>query len=154
MSLSTGSQNLKDYKVIQKMNNLLKKEVRLPHETMIDHDETHIIEYATHYFSRECDYLSYPAKSYCVAIIYAHLLNFYFGEDFYHVLNDPDLLNSNDYYFKPFAERKDLYDKVLNGIQFNAGAFRLNLELSQIRSTYEYFLEEFSIENDRYMRQT
>lgn len=143
---------MKDYKVIQKMNNLLKKESKVMHTTIVQHDEAAIIEYAVSYFSEECKELSYPAKSYCVAIIYSHLLNFYFGEDFYEVLNDPDLLNSNDDFFRPYGDVKSLYDHILKHIQFSE-SFTLNLNLTQVRSTYEYFLEEFSVEGDKYMRQ-
>jgi hypothetical protein len=55
----------------------------------------------------------YPAKSYIVAICYASWLAQDFDEDFYSLLNDPDLLYGNDPYFITYNNSVDMYDKVI-----------------------------------------
>lgn len=55
----------------------------------------------------------YPAKSYIVGICYAYWLSLDFSEDFYTVLDDPDLLYNNDPYFVPYSEDKAVYDAII-----------------------------------------
>jgi len=55
----------------------------------------------------------YPAKSYMVAICYARWLEEEFGENFFDMLNDPDLLAGNDPYYVPYSQAKDTYDQIL-----------------------------------------
>lgn len=132
------------------MNNLLSKEQKKSSTVITDFDRNNMMDYASQYFSKECTLLSYPAKSYCVAVIYAHLLNFYFNEDFFEVLNDPELLCLNDDYFVPYLQEQEFYDLLLGKIGMLDPSFKLNLHLSQIHSTFHHFLEEFSVKNTNY----
>ena len=58
----------------------------------------------------------YPSKSYVVAICYAYWLSKDFGEDFYELLSDKDLLYGNDPYFKTYEEDTKTYDEILKKI--------------------------------------
>ena len=71
------------------------------------------------YFSIQSNILIYPAKSYAVAIIYAKLLEKYFNEDFYEVLNDPDLLYGNDQFFIKYSDASNIYDEVISSIDLS-----------------------------------
>ena len=82
--------------------------------------------------------LIYPAKSYYVAIIYAHLLSEYFGQDFYEMLNNNNLLNNDDQYFIPYNKDKFTYDKIIQNI------FPLNYNI--IKDTANFFFKEFLID--------
>lgn len=81
--------------------------------------------------------LIYPAKSYYVAIIYAFLLQEYFGENFYQMLNNKNLLNNDDKYFKSYSEDKLTYDKIISQV--------FPLDLNKIKDTSNYFFKEFLI---------
>lgn len=143
---------MKDYKVIQKMNNLLKKERIHGEKIHLNFNEGSIFNYAVKYFSEECPELIYPAKSYCVAIIYSHLLSFYFNEDFYYLLNDEDLLCGNDPYFAPYKNEQVLYDKIISKLKISEKGFYLNLNLSQVKATFDYFVEEFDVNPKTYLQ--
>lgn len=65
-------------------------------------------------YIRDCSFPLYqPSKSRMVAIIYAYLLGQHFNEDFYTVLNDPDLFLGEDPYFKPYSEDIEGYDLLI-----------------------------------------
>lgn len=136
---------MKEYKIVQKLNNLLSESNDLHCEISIDNSENAIIQYATDYFFHECPDLVYPGKSYAVAIIYALFIEKYFGEDFYISLNDPELLCSNDKYFKPYSASSKIYDQILENIKFKQDKFEINTKLSQIESTRNYFMREFNL---------
>ena len=55
----------------------------------------------------------YPGKSYMVGIIYATLLNKVYNVPVLEALDDPDLLLSEDPYFKPYSQDKETYDEIL-----------------------------------------
>lgn len=92
------------------------------------------------YFSIQSDVLIYPAKSYAVAIVYAKLLEKYFDEDFYEVLNDPELLYGNDQFFIKYSDDIDVYDEVISKIDLT-----FKNSIPQVRSTISYFEKEFLI---------
>jgi hypothetical protein len=56
-----------------------------------------------------------------VAICYAKWLTKDFAEDFFTVLNDPDLLYNNDPTFIPYQESKEIYDSIIEqvGLEFD-----------------------------------
>ena len=103
-------------------------------------DDRQIINDVVHYFTKPLDALIYPAKSYAVGLIYASLLVKYFGEDFYTVLNDPNLLYDNDPFFVPYKKDKQIYDAVLSHIDLS-----FTNPTQQVKITIRYFLEEFYI---------
>lgn len=86
--------------------------------------------------------LVYPAKSYYVAIVYAWLLNKYFGEDIKVALNYDDLLNYDDQFFVKYSNNKELYDKLLDTIieKLDKGDYN-----NSIKKTVGYFNKEFLI---------
>lgn len=71
------------------------------------------VGYAIKYFQTADIGWVYPAKSYMVAICYARWLEEEFGEEFYAMLDHPDLLAGNDPYFVPYSADKDTYDQIL-----------------------------------------
>lgn len=108
-----------------------------------------LINEIVEYFTTASDIIRYPSKSYAVAIIYAKLLDQYFGEDFYESLNDPDLLHGNDVFFVPYNEAKHIYDAVLGEI-----SLEFNTNLPQVNTTVSYFLEEFYLTDNPYFDNT
>lgn len=94
-----------------------------------------------HFFINESE-LIYPAKSYYVAIIYAWLLNYYFGEDIIKSLDSDDLLNNDDKFFIPYSKNKELYDRLIANIIPNLDN---NLYDNSIKKTVYYFKQEFLI---------
>jgi hypothetical protein len=75
-----------------------------------------IVENAVRYFYNTDMPFIYPSKSYVVAICYAYWLSKDFGEDFYELLNDKDLLYDNDPYFKTYSEDTKTYDEILKKV--------------------------------------
>lgn len=107
---------------------------------IIREDRSQLSNHIIFYFNQESDILSYPSKSYAVAIIYAKLLEQYFNEDFYEVLNDPDLLYGNDKYFVPYSQDKDIYDEAISNIDLS-----FKDAPSQVNITIDFFEKEFFI---------
>ena len=89
------------------------------------------------YITEQREELVYPMKSFMVAVIYATMLEKYFKEDFYKVLNDKDLL-PGDPFFKPYSKEKEKYDAL---IEFLKG-FPDWLNGGWVPTTVEYFKEE------------
>lgn len=81
--------------------------------------------------------LIYPAKSYFVALVYAKMLEKYFGVDFYKALEDKELL-PDDIFFVTYNNSREIYDSVLKII-----GNPLNYESSE--KTKQYFYQEFMI---------
>ena len=75
-----------------------------------------IVENAIRYFYNTDMPFIYPSKSYVVAICYAYWLSKDFGEDFYELLSDKDLLYGNDPYFKTYEEDNKSYDEILKKV--------------------------------------
>ena len=82
--------------------------------------------------------LIYPAKSYFVALVYAKMLEKYFGVDFYKALEDKELL-PDDIFFVTYNNSREIYDSVLKII-----GNPLNYESSE--KTKQYFYQEFMID--------
>jgi hypothetical protein len=102
-----------------------------------------ILKYALEYFEQDQSELIYPAKSYCVAMIYSFLLHQYFKTDLRLALADADLLFNNDPYFEPYTDHNAfIYEALI--YKTKSG---LPLNLSQVKVTYDYFHKEFLIEN-------
>lgn len=71
-----------------------------------------------HFFEYVNEWI-YPAKSYAVAFCYAYWISQdYPNEDFYLLLNDPDLLHGNDPYFKTYKEDPDTYNYIMDKVKF------------------------------------
>jgi len=92
----------------------------------------------------EWDVLVYPEKSYAVAMVYAKLLEKYFGENFYEVLDDQDLL-LGDKYFVRYSKNKEWYDKLIATMdEWKLWDFE-NSKLPQVQATITYFKKEFQL---------
>tara|TARA_B100000768_G_scaffold39913_1_gene38768 strand:- start:49033 stop:49437 length:405 start_codon:yes stop_codon:yes gene_type:complete len=87
-------------------------------EIVFDDNQEVIIKNAILHFNEKVDEWLYPAKSYVVAICYAYWISRDFDEDFYDLLNDPMLLAENDPYFKTYENSKEIYDRILNNIDW------------------------------------
>ena len=94
-----------------------------------------IVGDAVLHFEEKIDEWIYPSKSYVVAICYAKWLEQDFDEDFYEVLDDPDLLFGNDPYFVPYSEDEGTYQAILEEIHFDEFA-------GMVPDIYEYYKEE------------
>ena len=94
-----------------------------------------VVEDALRHFKEKVDTWIYPAKSFVVAICYAHWLQKDFGEDFFEVLNDHELLHNNDPYFVPYYKEPLVYDAILTCLEFNENA-------GMVPDIYEYYKEE------------
>lgn len=111
-------------------------DVGLPYSYVKLSDEE-LVDMVVNFFKTE-SLLVYPAKSYFVAIVYAHCLEKYFGENFYKVLNDKELL-FDDKYFIPYEDDKFVYDRIIMQLE----------EIDQYKSiekTVNYFKEEMLLE--------
>ncbi|WP_127714887.1 hypothetical protein [Halobacteriovorax sp. HLS] len=115
-----------------------------------EHDEDSIVKRALQYPQIQTKELYYPGKSFCVAIIYAKLLEKHFKEDFYDSLNDERLLYENDPYFIPYNKAKSTYDRILS--EFDWDLFEnLNKASENFNKTCEYFDKEFLLHEDTRM---
>mgnify|MGYP001023642107 CR=1 FL=1 len=81
------------------------------------YNEATIVEDAVKHFHEKVDEWLYPAKSYFVAICYAYWIAQDYKEEFFDLLNDPELLYGNDPYFKTYREDPETYDAILNEIE-------------------------------------
>lgn len=100
--------------------------------------EVEKVENALFYIREQADYGIYPAKSYMVAIIYATMLEKVYGEDFYEVLNDPDLLFGQDDFFEPYDQDPVTYDAIIERLK----EYPNWLEMGWAPKTVEYFYLE------------
>ena len=83
---------------------------------VVRHDDE-IVNNALNYFKERADEAVYPAKSYAVGIIYATFISETFDEDFYEVLDDPDLFMDQDEDFVIYSEDKENYDAIISGLE-------------------------------------
>jgi len=80
---------------------------------------TNVKEDALRHFVEYVDEWIYPAKSYAVAFCYAYWISQdYLNEEFYMLLNDPDLLHGNDPYFRTYKEDPDTYNYIMDKVKF------------------------------------
>ena len=82
----------------------------------------------------------YPSKSYVVAIVYARLLEEFFGGDRYDYLRDEDLLFGSDPYFKTYSDDDECYRKVLDNV-----TWEFDIHHGTPAHILPYFFEEFLI---------
>lgn len=72
------------------------------------------VKRAIDYVSNATFPLYEPTKAYVVAIIYAYLLNIHFNEDFYEVLDDPELFYDPDPHLVRYSEDKEMFDELIH----------------------------------------
>lgn len=99
-----------------------------------------VVEDALWYFGDpDPDLAIYPAKSYVVALVFARLLVIHFYEDFYEVLDDPELLYNSDPYFVPYEDNPEVYDAIIERL---GGPEEIPLKGPLIDHTVRYFRDE------------
>jgi len=137
-----------DYKLIQKINNLtLQTNDILTNDYTLNEDHQAIVDYATNYLTIETPHLEMPGKSYAVAIIYAYLIEVFFKTKFLTSLSEDDLLGNNDIFYSTFYAKPTIYNDIFSRLKLISPNFQLNTNLSQIKSTLSYFVEEFSLKS-------
>ena len=76
-------------------------------------------EDALRHFFQQIDEWIYPSKSYFVAFCYAYWISQDFGEEFWDLLRDPNLLHGNDPYYKPYSdETAEVYDYLFDNVDW------------------------------------
>tara|TARA_R110002072_G_scaffold64203_5_gene159721 strand:- start:61343 stop:61777 length:435 start_codon:yes stop_codon:yes gene_type:complete len=106
-----------------------------------------LVEDIINYFLKDYDHLIYPAKAYCVALVYSSLLEKYFNIPFYESLNDPQLFQGTMKDFEAYQCRKNIYDQVIAELKHrNLFSFEKN-QLDQVKATVSSFHLEFFTEN-------
>lgn len=76
-----------------------------------------VVDDAIEYVLQQSPVGRYPGKSRIVAIIYSTMVARTYGEDFFKVLDDPELFHSPDEFFVPYSEDKETYDAILARLQ-------------------------------------
>jgi len=79
-----------------------------------------VVKYAIKYFTEDPGWV-YPSKSFVVGICYAKWLSKEFAENFWQVLDDPELLYNNDPFFLPYNYSKltkETYDQIIKAVGF------------------------------------
>lgn len=133
---------MKDWKIRQEMYHRLHRvedytddmntfDIRVDYDSIIEDVKTYMA-----LPTEESGWL-YPAKSYIVAVCYAKWLSEDFDEDFYELLNDPDLLYGNDPYFVVYNKDPDTYEEVIKAMETTEG--------SLIADIKKYYLDEFML---------
>lgn len=126
---------MKDWKARQAAFHLMNKEYSDDLNSVQITLSSDIVNNALRHFNEYVEQWIYPAKSYAVAICYAKWLERDYGEDFYEVLNDKDLLFGNDPYFVPYLDDKIVYDAILEQLDFQE-------DKGMVPDIYEYYKEE------------
>lgn len=110
-----------------------------------------LADHTRDYFLNPDHKISYPAKSYAVALIYAELLVKYFGIPRVESLRDPELLYGNDPYYTTYQNNPSVYDLVQQNMQLvDCMRYGLLYEFPQVVTTVAYFKREFFINPNPY----
>lgn len=106
-------------------------------------DESTTVEDAITYLTDGTSFLRFPGAARAVAIAAADFVARSFGEDFYEVLTNAELMHGNDPYFRTYPEDKETYDKILKAIpreKINWESHRMGITKRLI--TQEYMLDD------------
>ena len=99
-------------------------------------------EIVASYFYEPWNQLIYPAKAFAVALVYAKLIEKYFGTNMYDALKDTDLL-LGDRYFYDYQTQPQIYDTAINVLNRRELWDFESSNVGQVQSTVEYFKREF-----------
>lgn len=137
MNISMPEWKLRQAKSYKEHNNNF-GDSNLPH-TFEWLPEDELVDQVVGFFEHGSE-LVYPAKYIFVNIVYAHLLEKYFGRPFYESLDDAELLDDSPIVVV-YSQIKGVYDKVLARLG--------DIEsYPSTKSTVEYFRREFLIEEE------
>lgn len=124
----------------------------LPNVRYIDVDKDTLFNLIVKYFRTYTDRITYPVKSYVVALVYGTLIARDFKRGIREVLSY-DIFHDTDRYFKPYVKNteRDLYDRLLKELTYELSLVRDN-KLSELNDnivkTIEYYNKEYA-EKDR-----
>lgn len=76
-----------------------------------------LVDNALSYFRKAEFPIIYPAKSYAVAIIYAKMIEQYYGIALRDSLNDTDLFLGHDEFFVPYNQDPETYEAILERLK-------------------------------------
>lgn len=113
-------------------------------------DERTIVFHCLQQLYEEDAPLTFPSKSYNVAVIYARLLEHHFKRPALEFLQDPTLLRG-DLFYKPYSENPELYDYLLDIITYDN--IQSN-ERTSVKKTVAYFNQEFMVGSCEFMLMT
>lgn len=128
---------IKEWKLNQQTYSVLMsaRHTDLMYPEHVVEEETVNVESVRNYVDK-CTYpLFQPSKSRIVSIVYAYLLEKYFDENFFEVLNDSNLFLGEDLYFKTYDEDREGYDLVIETL----GSFESWKFKGWILRSYQYF---------------
>lgn len=108
----------------------------------ITFDEATVVQDAVTYLTDGTSYLRFPGAARAVAIAAADIISREFSEDFLTVLNDPNLMNSNDPYYRPYEKEQFVYDEILKTIPRE----KINWKCERMRITQRLILEEYMLD--------
>lgn len=114
----------------------------IQHVVKQEFDSAEIVLDVLNYLYKEVPIVSFPAKTYAVALIYAKLLETHFGVQFYEALSDSSMLYGNMRDYEPYPDKLGIYDAVLTVANLDDV---LRAPPSQALATVGYFHDEFFI---------
>lgn len=109
---------MKEWKIKQEVYHRLNKEDTDNLNNVEIQMTTNIKQDALRHFFEKIDEWIYPSKSYFVAYCYAYWISIDYNENFWDLLNDPDLLYGNDPYFKTYNEDPETYEFLFDHIDW------------------------------------
>lgn len=131
---------MQEWKIKQQLYHRLRKNHPDDLKWVTIEESDDIVNDAIRYFNEKDVGWIYPAKSYMVAICYATWIAEDYGEDFYDVLSDPELLPL-DSYFVPYKEDSDTYNSILKNVNIEMKGM-----VPDVRGYYDAELgNEFSV---------
>lgn len=147
-----GDQSMKEYEYRRRTFYLLREGFDFPDELVkfpvIDNAETNefrnMVNDGVQYLIDGTSYLRFPGVARATAIAVAQLIVENFGEVFFEVLNDKDLMNGFDPYFKTYEEDKEVYDAILSTIPPN----KINWESERMQITKNLVLQEYMLDEE------
>jgi hypothetical protein len=136
---------MKDWKVRQALfhRTTLLDDVFQEGEILITTDIPIVPEVVRYFTTEMGGTLVYPAKSYAVALVYAHLLSKYFSEQMLTALSDPLLLYGNDRFFVPLDRDRAVYEETIRTLSIDETWDVEASPFSQVQATVAYFKREF-----------
>ena len=130
-----------DFKDMEKDLDIIIKGEReqTPHEIAVE-----AIRYL---YDHEEGVLRYPAKSYAIAVVWAKMIHQYFGENFWSLLKDPDLLPDDPHFETAHGPQETVYRIILEYIGTQDVNFPFhNDSLPYLKQTIDYFYKEFMLD--------
>lgn len=107
-------------------------------------DESTVVLDAVTYLKDGTSYLRFPGAARAVAIAVADFIARNFGENFFEVLNDKNLMNMNDPYFATYDDDKETYDAILQYVPLN----QINWKSERMQITERLIIQEYMLDEE------